>query len=177
MKFLLVKTAAVRKGVKPTELLRIRHCYETQNEDGLRICLYRGDIYDILGLNYIELLVEEGSSLLLFFNPAMLVSTLGKRHNRKWLGRRGYPVDGSADMSQDGEKTVEAMLLHLVKRTAECGLPHEVGVFIGYPLKDVAGFIANMPSTPLHNRPWRVYGDARPSIEKMRLYANAERDL
>ncbi len=28
LKFLLVKTAAVRRGVKPAELLRVRHCPE-----------------------------------------------------------------------------------------------------------------------------------------------------
>ena len=29
LKFLLVKTAAVRQGIKPAELLRVRHCYST----------------------------------------------------------------------------------------------------------------------------------------------------
>ena len=35
LKFLLVKTAAVRQGVKPAELLRVRHCYEGVNSVGL----------------------------------------------------------------------------------------------------------------------------------------------
>ena len=52
--FLLVKTAAVRRGVKPAELLRVRHCYSGVNPEGLRVCLYRSDIYCILGLDYIE---------------------------------------------------------------------------------------------------------------------------
>lgn len=56
--FLLVKTAAVRQGVKPAELLRVRHCYEGVNSEGLHICLYRSDIYGILGLDYMELKVE-----------------------------------------------------------------------------------------------------------------------
>ena len=53
--FLLVKTAAVRRGVKPAELLRVRHCYSGVNSEGLRVCLYRSDIYGILRLAYIEL--------------------------------------------------------------------------------------------------------------------------
>lgn len=53
--FLLVKTAAVRQGVKPAELLRVRHCYEGVNSEGLHVCLYRGDIYGILGLDYMGL--------------------------------------------------------------------------------------------------------------------------
>ena len=63
LSFLLVKTAAVRQGVKPAELLRVRHCYETVNEEGLRICLYRRDIYETLKLDYIELKVNNTSEL------------------------------------------------------------------------------------------------------------------
>lgn len=167
LKFLLVKTAAVRKGIKPGELLRVRHCYETKNEEGLRICLYRSDIYEILGLDYIELKVEEGSSLVLFYNPEALMATLGERHNQRWLARRSYPVEAGS---------VEAMLEELVRRAQGAELPHEVGVFIGYPLKDVAGFIAKIPATPLHNGAWRVYGDVRESLTRMRLYAKAEEE-
>ena len=54
LRFLLVKTAAVRQGVKPAELLRVRHCYSGVNAEGLRVCLYRSDIYCILGLDYVD---------------------------------------------------------------------------------------------------------------------------
>lgn len=164
LKFLLVKTAAVRRGVKPAELLRVRHCYEGVNSEGLRICLYRSDIYDILGLDYIELLVEPDSSLVLFYDPSVLVATLSERWNRRWLSRLGYPADASA-----------AEMLAELKRRAEAGkMPHEVGVFIGYPLKDVIGFIQHIPATPLHRGAWRVYGGAKESLERMRLYDEAE---
>ena len=55
-----------------------------------------------------------------------------------------------------------------------CELPHEVGVFIGYPLKDVAGFMQRIPATPVRHGAWRVYGGADESLRRMRLYANAE---
>lgn len=164
LKFLLVKTAAVRRGVKPGELLRVRHCYETNNAEGLKICLYRSDIYGILGLDYVELKVEEGSSLVLFYNAQALKATLAERRNRRWLERRGYPKDSALD----------GMIAELRRRAQGTELPHEVGIFIGYPLKDVAGFMAKIPATPLHNGPWRVYGDARESLAKMRLYRSVE---
>lgn len=164
LKFLLVKTAAVRRGVKPAELLRVRHCYSTVNAEGLRVCLYRSDIYSILGLDYIELKVEERSSLVLFYNPPTLNATLKKRSNRLWLAGLGYPVDG----------TMHDMLSELCRRAGGSALPHEVGVFIGYPLKDVAGFMQRIPATPVHHGAWRVYGGADESLRRMRLYANAE---
>ena len=162
--FLLVKTAAVRQGVKPAELLRVRHCYEGVNSEGLHICLYRSDIYGILGLDYMELKVERQSSLVLFYNPAVLGATLAESRNRRWLARLGYPEMGTAD----------EILAELRRRWEGTEMPHEVGVFIGYPLKDVAGFMQRIPATPVHHGAWRVYGGADESLRRMRLYANAE---
>ena len=102
LKFLLVKTAAVRQGIKPAELLRVRHCYSGVNSEGLRVCLYRSDIYCILGLDYLELNVQEDSSLVLFYNPQTLAASLAEARNSRWLARMGYP----AVTSQGGDKTV-----------------------------------------------------------------------
>lgn len=173
LRFLLVKTAAVRRGVKPGELLRVRHCYAGVNAEGLRVCLYRSDIYGILGLDYVELKVEADSSLVLFYNPSALAATLSMRRNARWLARMGYPEIGNEE-PEDGDGRVKSMLAHLVCRAAESTLPHEVGIFIGYPLKDVAGFMHNIPSTPVHKGVWRVYGDARESIARMNEYAQIE---
>ena len=87
LKFLLVKTAVVRRGVKPAELLRIRHCYEGVNSEGLRVCLYRRDIYETLGLDYVELKVEAGGSLVLFYTPPVLAATLAEPRNRRFFFR------------------------------------------------------------------------------------------
>jgi len=185
LRFLLVKTAAVRRGVKPAELLRVRHCYAGVNAEGLRVCLYRGDIYGILGLDYVELRVEAESSLVLFYNPSVLEKTLSEGRNATWLARMGYPVadaqdrvlpEGGPPSSAAADDHLSAMLAHLVRRAAECELPHEVGVFIGYPLKDVAGFIRNIPATPVHKGAWRVYGDAEESLARMRAYADVEEE-
>ena len=164
LKFLLVKTAAVRQGIKPAELLRVRHCYAGVNSEGLRVCLYRSDIYGILGLDYVELKVEAASSLVLFYNPSVLAATLGEGRSRRWLSRLGYPAAGA----------LRGLLGELRRRCEGKGMPHEVGVFIGYPLKDVAGFMRRIPATPVHHGSWRVYGGARESLERMRLYASAE---
>ena len=139
LKFLLVKTAAVRQGIKPAELLRVRHCYSGVNS--------------------------------LFYNPQTLAATLAEPRNARWLARMGYPADTSME---GGTEVLQGMLAHLVNRAAACELPHEVGVFIGYPLKDVAGFMQRIPATPVHHGAWRVYGGADESLRRMRLYANAE---
>ena len=176
LRFLLVKTAAVRRGVKPGELLRVRHCYAGVNAEGLRVCLYRSDIYGILGLDHVELKVEAQSSLVLFYAPSVLAATLSERRNARWLARMGYPemADREKGAANRADGGLDLMLAHLVRRATECNLPHEVGIFIGYPLKDVAGFIRNIPSTPVHNGVWRVYGDTHESLARMKEYAQVE---
>ncbi len=165
LRFLLLKTAAVRGGVKPGELLRVRHCYESRNAEGFRFCLYRQDILEILKLDYLELRVEPESSLVIFYHPAAMRAALQCMENRSLLTTCGYPAAA--------EPAVQ--LAFLQQRFAERIIPHEVGVFIGYPAKDVSGFIRKLPRTPIHKGDWAVFGDALESLERMRLYRGAER--
>ncbi len=164
LRFLLEKTAAVRMGVKPGELLRVQDCYATLNEEGLRFCIRRTDIYDLLKLDFIELIHEEQSSLVLFFDPALLARTLRNPDNRAILGEYGYPCDATADRC----------VARLRERFAENGICHEVGVFVGYPAKDVRAYIEHLPTSSPHRTPWRVFGDAVESIRLADLYRRAE---
>ena len=167
-----MKTAAVRRGVKPGELLRVRRCYAGVNAEGLRVCLYRSDIYGILGLHYVELKVEAQSSLVLFYAPDVLAATLEEPDNSRWLANMGYPKVGGMGCRPYHERCLD----ELVRRAQGTRMPHEVGVFIGYPLKDVAGFIRNIPATPVHKGAWKVYGDAEESFARMRAYAHVEEE-
>lgn len=164
LRFLLLKTAAVRSGVKPGELLRVQHCYKSRNSEGFNFCLYRADILETLKLNYLELRVEPESSLILFYHHETLAKTLSDTKNLSLLSTLGYPA--GCDMDD--------LLAFLRERFAVEKIPHEVGVFIGYPLKDVKGFMEKLPRTPVHRGDWTVFGDAAESLEKMSLYRKAE---
>ncbi len=165
LRFLLLKTAVVRSGVKPGELLQVKHCYKGTNAEGLQFCLYRSDILELLNLDYIELRKEENSSLILFYHRQTMMETLQSAVNLSILYRAGYPE--SCDSA--------VLLAKLKERFAVENIPHEVGVFIGYPAKDVAGFIENAPRTPVHRSNWAVFGDATESINKMNLYRQTEK--
>ena len=144
LRFLLLKTAAVRSGIKPGELLRVQHCYAVENAEGFRWCLYRDDILNILKLDFMILQVGVKSSLVLFYHPGKLEETLKQRENLMILRQFSYPADGD----------VKDCLKILQQRFSQGQIPHEVGVFIGYPAKDVDGFIRNLPRTPLHPTDW-----------------------
>lgn len=163
LRFLLLKTAIVRQGIKPGEFLRVRHCYQSRNAEGFHFCLYRNDILEILGLNYLELKVDPESSLILFYHEKTLKKVLAEEENQEILNGFGYP-----------QNDFHGQLRFLQKRFSQEKLPHEIGVFIGYPAKDVTGFIQNQPRTPVHRGDWAVFGDAGESLRKMDLYRKTE---
>lgn len=67
-----------------------------------------------------------------------------------FLESYGYPAGSS----------VAEKLSHLKSRLAACGeFPHEIGVFLDYPLADVKGFIENRGGGYKACGLWKVYGD------------------
>lgn len=165
LRFFWLKTAAVRDGVKPGELLRVRHRYEGGNSNQASDSLSCGEILEILRLDHHVLYSNPSSSLVLFFRRESLEKTLSSPEARAFLARCGYSGSGST----------EELLACLRKRCAGENIPHEVGIFVGYPVKDVAGFIERQPRTPIRNGNWQVFGDASESLLRMNLYRQAER--
>ncbi len=165
LRFFWLKTAAVREGVKPGELLRVRHRYEERDSSPMSDSLSCTEIFEILRLDHHILYSNFSSSLVLFFRRESLENTLSAPEARAFLSRCGYPEGAAA---QDA-------LASLRKRCAGDNIPHEVGIFIGYPPKDVAGFIERQPRTPIRNGNWQVFGDASESLSRMNLYRQAER--
>ena len=92
--------------------------------------------------------------LLLVFRPQMLAGQLADRRAFALLRQAGYPV--LADRPLD----LAALLSHLKKRLSQSeGFPHEIGLFLGYPLEDVIGFCRHKGEGCKLCGYWKVYGD------------------
>ena len=50
------------------------------------------------------------------------------------------------------------------------GFPHEIGVFLEYPLEDIEGFINNEGRDALECGYWKVYGDVEKARRTFRVY-------
>ena len=48
--------------------------------------------------------------------------------------------------------------------------PHEIGVFLGYPLEDVTGFINNTGKNFRYSGIWKVYGDEKEAEKRFYKY-------
>lgn len=85
--FLTVKTAAVRCGAKPAELLRVPLC----GRAGMAGCDAVRNVFARLGLPYRILSEDAGGALALFYHPTRLNEALSDSRASAFLTRPGLP--------------------------------------------------------------------------------------
>ena len=112
---------------------------------------------------YIEnLRTRDGRALVWVYRKSQLEKRLQERAIGKFLGLYGYQSGHLADAIEK-----------LKERIANAEeFPHEIGVFLGYPLADVKAFIKNGGKHSKHTGCWKVYTD---ECEAMRLFGMYER--
>ncbi|MCM1529823.1 MAG: DUF3793 family protein [Alistipes sp.] len=102
-------------------------------------------------------------SLLLIYNEKLMQKRLADDDVKNLLSEFGYSADYSA----------EEYLDHLGVRLSENEtFPHEIGVFLDYPLEDVIGFMENKGGNYKLCGCWKVYGNEE---KAKRTFTNYEK--
>ncbi len=157
-----------------SEELLIRHCSPTLA--GIKIgnlftCPYHGDITELRaeirsynrrlsakGVRILPLLIREQDALIYVYRPSRLHDKLSDSATVRLLQQCGYC--GATP------KTWVAQLSRRIHSQKE--FPHEIGLFLGYPLADVCGFMEH--KTPKHVGIWKVYDDVEQTKQLFRQY-------
>ena len=102
-----------------------------------------------------------GSYLLYLYRERDLAEVLGRREHRDFLRAMGYtPWEAPGDC-----------LRQLAARLClEEEFPHEIGVFLGYPLDDVKGFIRHKGRDYTFCGCWKCYGDPQAARRRFERY-------
>lgn len=66
----------------------------------------------------------------------------------------------------DISMSLQGMLLYL-KQRFQYICPHEMGILLGIPLKDVMGFMGLSGDSHTCKGMWKIYGDPKPSLHMM----------
>lgn len=153
-------TAPTLMGVKPANLVSLIHFesfnYMIQNYNAH---LNEKDIY------FHPVHQCNCKQLLLVYRKSKLIKTLCDPQKRVFLLSYGYPVYYNHNV----HTYFDAILSYLAKRIqSQNGFPHEIGIFLGYPLEDVVGFITHNGANYKCSGCWKVYGD---EILSRRLFA------
>lgn len=107
---------------------------------------------------------KENWVVLYLYRAEMLQKYLDKTEIRLFLMEQGYY-----------ENDLTGLINHFALRIntyyeGDSDYPHEMGIFLGYPLEDVKGFIENDGKGFLHMGYWKVYHNPEESIERFRMF-------
>ena len=84
--------------------------------------------------------------------------TASRSLNAAWRTRRCSMCSGTC---VPGRQPLDVLLRNLKRRIAMSkDFPHEIGLFLGYPIEDVVGFIRYAGKGCKLSGLWKVYGDA-----------------
>lgn len=109
---------------------------------------HKNEVKDKLDVDYFELKKDKTSTLVLFFNIEKINLSIRDKSNMEFLKRFGY-----------NETMDAAQCLSLLGKRFQYMCPHEIGIFLGYPIEDVTSFV-DFPNTKCKMVGyWKVYHD------------------
>jgi len=154
---LMLECSEVLAGIKPANLIslvnRTRPC-------GRNLYVLWQRHHEALAarfadLDFIVLQTRERALLLLCYSREHLEHHLSHAGIRTLLHKAGYEADASC------ASLLDELCRRVVKNDS---FPHEIGLFIGYPAKDVAAFMGMVNLPFACQGPWKIYGDPTKSL-------------
>lgn len=117
------------------------------------------------GLRVLPLRFSNQKALMYVYRPSGLRQDLSHETASRLLKEKGY-CTGSC----------ENCIAQLARKLHECEeFPHEIGLFLGYPPEDVAGFMENNACGCKCVGCWKVYGDVDAAKKKFEQYHKCSR--
>ena len=156
----LYHASPVLRKVKPAVLITVKsECAEMWKNRKRAMC-------KASDLHLSELRSGKDSSLFLIYDRNGLDKAIKNKRSLGFLKEFGYKTDGSVD----------EFIEHLSYRLSHSDFPHEVGVFLGYPLGDVKAYIENEGKNCACCRYWKAYEDVEKAQETWARIDKAQSD-
>jgi hypothetical protein len=146
--FLVYNLSLVIAGIKPAVTLTIKKnnqkLYSSWNDFGIN---FLNSTY----LKFIELRESNESIILMIYDEFILEKELNKKSHKEFLLNMGYSIN---DCINDYLNTLKS-------RYEKYHCPHELGLFLGIPFKDVKDFMECTTKKCLLCGYWKVYNDSK----------------
>ena len=147
--YLIEHCSPTLASLKTANLFNYTFCSENELQNHLKTL---ASTLEPKGVSITVLRKRAQSALIYVYREKKLRADLNNPNACKILRKSGYT-----------DTSVDAAIAHLKERFASCGcskeFPHEIGLFLGYPPKDVSGFIKNSGQNYMCAGCWKVYGD------------------
>lgn len=155
---IILNSCAVLLGCKPASTVTFANQYTPYNTFSLWD-RYKEVIIKNSRLSFYELHKSEKFHLILTYDYNKLNHILNECDITMFLGKLGYRESSSIENK-----------LNILKEKYDSKIPHEIGVFLGLPLKDVRGFMGDTSLKYSCSQGWKIYNDKEPSISLFKQY-------
>lgn len=156
-KFLIYNASLVISGAKPSATITIKKDKENLYDKWIR---YGIDFLETINIKYIDLRESSNALIILIYNENQLSNYIFKEENKDFLIKLGY----------SNESNVNNYLCMLKNRYNQFNCPHELGVFLGFPLNDVMDFMNCKDKKCLSCGYWLVYNNLQEAKETFNRY-------
>ncbi len=169
LKYLAVKIAPTIFGVKPAVLLTLKDS-PRRPENNLYTFFIQNKHFICRTLN-VEISELKNCGIcakVIFFRRDLMRMLISNDKKKDYLAEFGY-----GDCSD-----LDEYLQKLKSRFNSDDFPHEIGIFLGYPLKDVYGFVnCHEKCRNTEKTPWKVFGDPEPSLKIIDAHRKARKSM
>lgn len=149
--WLTVELAPTIKGCKPSTILSLA---DTRGQASLSLWRqYSEHFFRHSKVRFLVLRQSASKESILFYRPEILEKCLEQQGHKHFFTSLGYPVEQGLDACLD-----------LLRQRFQHACPHEIGLILGIPLKDVLGFmgLSDLPLTC--RKEWCIYGPPDDSL-------------
>lgn len=139
--------------IKPANSITV---YKRKLKNQSEFLEYLNRIITFFNCKLMILYENETMLFLILYQPNRLNDFLSKYQNWLFLSAYGYCLEED-NLVSNTLRCLEQRYLKYREQGSE--FPHEMGIILGYPTEDVAGFIINKGKNHLYQGYWKVYGD------------------
>ncbi|MBP2657376.1 MAG: hypothetical protein H6Q69_408 [Firmicutes bacterium] len=157
MEWLTVELAPILLGSKPATILSLANSKSSQLLTIWRKC--GSELVANSMIRFLRMRQSETKEIILFYRTDILDQYLKDSQNKCFLEGLGYCVEAGVDRC-----------LSLLQMRYRTYCPHEIGIFLGIPLKDVLGFMDKTDLPLTYKGAWYVYGDPNESRSIMEKF-------
>ena len=159
IKRILEMIGAVILGSKPAEIINVPGNDDVKKEKLTQIESFFSNCSKI---KYRIITTHDGGKRVLFINEKSMEQVLSNKKCVNFLKFVGYPY----------EYKLSTYMNELVVRLQSEEFPHEIGIFLGYPLDDVKCFIKYGGKNFKLLGCWKVYDDVENCSNKFKEFKN-----
>ena len=163
-KYLIEHCCPTLAGLKSSSIFTFS--YESRQLLQQQIAYYN-KMFSQKGIRLRILRRSDSHALIIVYRETLLERDFRKEGVADFMAKYGYSVD---------DLRAESAITRLSERFESCGeFPHEIGVFLGYPLDDVIGFIENNGRNCKCCGCWKVYENECEAMKKFEQYRKCNR--